>query len=120
MHVLTIPFSQFQAAVVIAASLQDWIDFAIMIALLIVNAVVAFAQEYQADNIVDSLKKTLAMRARVVRNGCIVDIGTEEVVLGDIVHVKDVSSRRLEKKKGTEDFDANIPFRAQSLRQMAK
>ncbi|CAG8884127.1 unnamed protein product [Penicillium nalgiovense] len=78
-----------EAAVVIAASLQDWIDFAIMIALLIVNAVVAFAQEYQADNIVDSLKKTLAMRARVVRNGCIVDIGTEEVVLGDIVHVKD-------------------------------
>ncbi|KAJ5456261.1 hypothetical protein N7530_011535, partial [Penicillium desertorum] len=78
-----------EAAVILAAFLRDWIDFAIMIALLIVNAVVAFVQEYQAGNIVDSLKKTLAMRARVVRNGSIVDIGTEEVVLGDIVHVKD-------------------------------
>jgi H+-transporting ATPase len=92
MQVLTILFSRFQAAVILAAFLRDWIDFAIMIALLIVNAVVAFVQEYQAGNIVDSLKKTLAMRARVVRNGSIVDIGTEEVVLGDIVHVKDVSS----------------------------
>lgn len=97
MHVLTILFlSQFQVAVILAAFLRDWIDFAVMIALLIVNAVVAFAQEYQADNIVDSLKKTLATRARVLRNGCVVDIGTEEVVLGDIVQVKDVSSRQFE------------------------
>jgi magnesium-transporting ATPase (P-type) len=33
-------------------------------------------------------------RACVVRNGRIVDIGTEEIVIGDIIRVTDVSSRR--------------------------
>jgi magnesium-transporting ATPase (P-type) len=89
-----------------------------MVFLLIFNALVAFCQEYKADNIVDSLKRTLATRACVVRNGRIVDIGTEEIVIGDIIRVTDVSSRRFEKKR-KEDFDANIPFRAQSLQQMA-
>jgi H+-transporting ATPase len=90
-------FSQFQVAIVLAAGLQDWIDFGIICALLLLNSVVGFAQEYQAGNIVDSLKKTLALRALVIRNGCMVEINAEEVVIGDIIHVADVSSWRFEK-----------------------
>lgn len=79
--------------------MQDWIDFGIICALLVLNAVVGFAQEYQAGNIVESLKETLALRALVVRNGRIVEINAEEVVLGDIILVKDVSPWRFEKEK---------------------
>lgn len=78
---------------------------------------VGFAQEFQAGNIVDSLKKTLALRALVVRNSCMVEINAEEVVIGDIIHVEDVSSWRSEKRK-KKGAEANIPFREQSSQQM--
>lgn len=85
-------FSQLQVTILLAGGLQDWIDFGIICALLILNAAVGFAQEYQAGNIVESLKVTLALRSLVVRNGCIVEINAEDLVLGDIIHVEDVSS----------------------------
>lgn len=75
----------------LAGGLQDWIDFGIICALLLLNALVGFGQEYHAGNIVASLKKTLALRAIVVRNGSIVEISAEEVVIGDIIHLEDVS-----------------------------
>ncbi|KAJ5561436.1 ATPase P-type K/Mg/Cd/Cu/Zn/Na/Ca/Na/H-transporter [Penicillium sp. DV-2018c] len=78
-----------EVTVILAAGLQDWIDFGIICALLLSNAVVAFAQEYQAGNIVASLKKTLALRAIVLRNGSLLEISSEEVVPGDIIYVKD-------------------------------
>ncbi|CAI7638682.1 hypothetical protein PCG10_003654 [Penicillium crustosum] len=78
-----------EIAMILAAALRDWIDFGIIGALLLLNAVVGFAQEYQAGNIVDSLKETLALRALAVRNSCIVEINAEEVVVGDIIHVED-------------------------------
>ncbi|KAK4867788.1 hypothetical protein LT330_006659 [Penicillium expansum] len=78
-----------EVAIVLAGGLQDWIDFGIISALLLLNSVVGFAQEFQAGNIVDSLKKTLALRALVVRNSCMVEINAEEVVIGDIIHVED-------------------------------
>ncbi|KAJ5825000.1 P-type ATPase [Penicillium robsamsonii] len=78
-----------EIAILLAGGLEDWIDFGIICALLLLNAVVGFAQEYQAGNIVESLKETLALRALVVRNGIIVDISAEEVVIGDIIHVQD-------------------------------
>jgi len=54
------------------------------------NACVGFIQEYQAGNIVDSLKETLALKATVIRNGETIEVGAEEVVPGDIVLVDDV------------------------------
>ncbi|KAJ5214034.1 hypothetical protein N7449_001203 [Penicillium cf. viridicatum] len=78
-----------EIAIILAGGLQDWIDFGIICALLLLNAVVGFAQEYQAGNIVDSLRETLALRALAVRNCCIVEINAEEVVVGDIIHVED-------------------------------
>lgn len=75
-----------------AAGLQDWIDFGIITGLLFLNACVSFVQEFHAGNIVDSLKKTLALSANVIRNGTLVEIEAEEVVPGDIIQVEDVCS----------------------------
>lgn len=50
-----------------------------------------FLQEYQAGNIVDSLKQTLALKANVIRNGETIEVGAEQIVPGDIVLVDDVS-----------------------------
>ncbi|KAJ5623966.1 ATPase P-type K/Mg/Cd/Cu/Zn/Na/Ca/Na/H-transporter [Penicillium lagena] len=77
-----------EGAALLAAGLKDWIDFGIICGLLLLNAAVGFCQEYHAGNIVDSLKETLALKATVIRNGKRMEIGVEEVVPGDIVHVE--------------------------------
>lgn len=78
-----------EAAAILAAGLQDWVDFGVICALLLLNATVGFVQEYQAGSIVDELKKTLALSALVVRNGKVVEIEASEVVPGDIMQLED-------------------------------
>lgn len=46
-----------EAAAVLAAGLEDWVDFGVICGLLLLNAVVGFVQEFQAGSIVDELKK---------------------------------------------------------------
>lgn len=42
----------YQAACILAALLKDWIDLGVIVCLLLLNAVVGFAQDFQAGNIV--------------------------------------------------------------------
>ena len=79
-----------KAAAVLAAGLRDWVDFGVICALLLLNAVVGFVQEYQAGSIVDELKKTLALRATIVRNGTSNEFDASEVVPGDILKIEEV------------------------------
>lgn len=78
-----------EAAAILAAGLEDWVDFGVICALLLLNAFVGFIQEYQAGSIVDELKKTLANSAFVVRNGQLVEVPSAEVVPGDILQLED-------------------------------
>ncbi|KAG5517925.1 hypothetical protein PMAC_000380 [Pneumocystis sp. 'macacae'] len=80
-----------EAAAVLAAGLQDWVDFGVICALLLLNAIVGFVQEFQAGSIVDELKKTLALKATVLRDGRLVDIEASEVVPGDILQLEEGS-----------------------------
>ncbi|KAI9883850.1 MAG: plasma membrane H+-ATPase [Watsoniomyces obsoletus] len=78
-----------EAAAILAAGLEDWVDFGVICALLLLNAVVGFVQEYQAGSIVEELKKTLALKAVVLRNGALREIEAPEVVPGDILQIED-------------------------------
>ncbi|KAK4186091.1 putative type IIIA plasma membrane ATPase [Podospora australis] len=78
-----------EAAAVLAAGLEDWVDFGVICGLLLLNAVVGFVQEYQAGSIVDELKKTLALKAVVLRDGALKEIEAPEVVPGDILQVEE-------------------------------
>ncbi|QDS76869.1 plasma membrane H+-ATPase [Venturia effusa] len=78
-----------EAAAVLAAGLQDWVDFGVICALLILNACVGFVQEFQAGSIVEELKKTLALKATVLRDGKLVEIEAPEVVPGDILQIEE-------------------------------
>lgn len=78
-----------EAAAILAAGLEDWIDFGVICALLLLNAFVGFIQEYQAGSIVDELKKTLANFAFVIRDGQLVEVAASEVVPGDILQLED-------------------------------
>lgn len=78
-----------EAAAILAAGLQDWVDFGVICALLLLNAGVGFIQEYQAGSIVDELKKTLALKAIVLRNGRLTEVEASEVVPGDILQIEE-------------------------------
>ncbi|CAO2648573.1 Nn.00g078400.m01.CDS01 [Neocucurbitaria sp. VM-36] len=78
-----------EAAAVLAAGLQGWVDFGVICGLLLLNACVGFIQEYQAGSIVEELQKTLALRATVLRDGALIEIEATEVVPGDILQVEE-------------------------------
>lgn len=78
-----------EAAAILAAGLEDWVDFGVICGLLMLNAGVGFIQEYQAGSIVDELKKTLANTAIVIRDGELVEIPANEIVPGDILQLED-------------------------------
>ena len=74
-----------EIAVLLSAGLREWIDFGVIIAILLLNATVGWYQEKQAADVVASLKGDIAMRATVVRGGKEEDIKARELVPGDIV-----------------------------------
>ncbi|KAI9836191.1 MAG: plasma membrane H+-ATPase [Sarea resinae] len=78
-----------EAAAVLAAGLRDWVDFGVICALLLLNAAVGFIQEFQAGSIVDELKKTLALKAVVLRGGRLYEVEAPEVVPGDILQIEE-------------------------------
>ena len=77
-----------EAAAVLSVVIQHWEDFAIIFTLLIVNAVVGFLQEHKADNAIELLKKRLAPKAHVFRDGKWFEIPAKELVPGDVVRVR--------------------------------
>ena len=74
-----------ELAVLLAAGLRDWVDFAVIIAILLLNATVGWYQEKQAADVVASLKGDIAMKATVIRDGTEQEIKARELVVGDIV-----------------------------------
>ncbi|HJH28438.1 MAG TPA: plasma-membrane proton-efflux P-type ATPase [Methanosarcinaceae archaeon] len=77
-----------EVAAVLSAFIHHWEDFGIIITLLLVNAVVGFWQENKADNAIELLKKRLALKARVLRDGKWSEISSKELVPGDVVRVR--------------------------------
>ena len=74
-----------EIAALFALGLRDWIDFGVIIAILMLNAIVGWYQEKQAADVVASLRGDIAMKATVVRNGSEQEIKAREIVPGDIV-----------------------------------
>ena len=77
-----------ELAVILAAGLRDWVDFGVIIGILMLNAIVGWYQEKQAADIVASLKGDIAMKATVVRDGREETILARDIVPGDIVSTR--------------------------------
>jgi H+-transporting ATPase len=77
-----------EAAVVMSAVIQRWPDFAIILTLLMVNAIVGSWQERKAGNAIELLKQRLALKARVLRDGKWQGMPAEKLVPGDIVRLR--------------------------------
>ncbi len=58
------------------------------IAVIVINAVFTFWQEYKAERAIESLQKILPKRARVIRDGREEDIDADDLVPGDVVQLE--------------------------------
>lgn len=65
--------------------LKEYIDSGVIFAVVILNAIIGYIQEYKAEESVRALKKMVVPKARVIRDGKEKEINSEELVPGDIV-----------------------------------
>ncbi|ASN22820.1 plasma-membrane proton-efflux P-type ATPase [Streptomyces pluripotens] len=76
-----------EAALALTAATGRWADFAIILALLLLNGLVGFWEEHQAQNAIAALKERLAKVARVERDGVWTEVAASELVPGDLVRI---------------------------------
>lgn len=72
----------------VSAFMKDWIEAAVMIGIVIINAFFGFIQEYKTEKTLDALKSMTAMRANVLRDGKVQNIKAEFIVPGDVVEIR--------------------------------
>src|SRR5471032_889716 len=72
----------------LSAVLGKYSDLAVVGALLVINAVLSFAQEHRAAGVVETLRRRLQVNARVRRDSNWQVIPARELVPGDIVRVR--------------------------------
>jgi H+-transporting ATPase len=77
-----------EAAAIISLIVGSYIDFGILVGLLVLNAVVGFLEEAKAENALDALKNTLALKSKTWRNSRLVEVDSIDLVPGDIIAVR--------------------------------
>jgi len=77
-----------EAAAILSALVGDWVDFGIILLLLIGNGVVGFWEEFQAGNAIAALKAKLALKAKVKRDNKWGAIPAKELVAGDLIRLR--------------------------------
>jgi H+-transporting ATPase len=77
-----------EAAGIVSAIIGHWDDFAIIVALLLINAALEFWQDQKASNALAALKKGLAPEATALRDGKWQTVQAATLVPGDIVKVR--------------------------------
>lgn len=75
-------------AMVVSFAIKSWIEGGVVAAVIILNIVVGFLQEFQAEKTMDSLRSLSSPTANVVRDGSTINVPTAELVVGDLVELK--------------------------------
>ena len=73
------------AAAAVSLLIREFSDAIFISAVLLLNAIIGTLQEYSAQRSADALQKMMTTRVRVLREGDAYEIGSEEIVPGDIV-----------------------------------
>jgi magnesium-transporting ATPase (P-type) len=76
------------ASALVTAILRHWVDTAVIIGVVLINAVIGVIQEGKAERALDAIRRMLSLRAAVLRDGRRKLIPAEHVVPGDIVFIQ--------------------------------
>ncbi|GLX68387.1 calcium-translocating P-type ATPase, SERCA-type [Paenibacillus glycanilyticus] len=72
-------------ATLISGLLGEYLDAVTIVAIIVINAVLGFIQEFRAEKSLSALKELSAPTAKVIRNGEQLMIAAKELVQGDII-----------------------------------
>lgn len=75
-------------AAIIAGFLGEWIDATAIGVIVILNGILGFFQEFQADKSLAALHKMATLSSKVIRNGKLHTLPSEMVVPGDLVLIE--------------------------------
>lgn len=76
------------AAAIIAGALKEWIDAFAIFAIVILNALLGFFQEYKAEQSLAALRKMITRTSKVIRDGKLGKVPSKEIVPGDLILVE--------------------------------
>lgn len=72
-------------AVIVSALQREATDAIAVAAVIIINTLIGFFQEYRAEKTIESLRKSLAETGRVVRDGVEQKVAAQQLVVGDVL-----------------------------------
>ncbi len=67
--------------------IEEWIDVFVILAIVILNAILGVYQEGKADQALAALKKMSSPQTKVIRDGKLVMVDSENVVVGDVISI---------------------------------
>lgn len=67
---------------------KEWIETLIIVVVILINAIVGTIQENNAEKSLDALKKMSSPHTKVIRDGNLITINSNELVPGDIFYVE--------------------------------
>jgi len=73
------------AASFITGILQEWVDTGVIVFAVLLNVLLGFYHEYNAENTLDKLTSYIKERSKVIRNGNEQEIDSSMIVPGDII-----------------------------------
>ncbi len=75
-------------AAVVSGLLGEWIDAGAILAIVVLNGLLGFLQEYRAEQSLAALRTLAVTYARVVRDGVRLNLSSTELVPGDVIDVE--------------------------------
>ena len=75
-------------AAIVSALLRDWKDAISILAIVVLNAILGFIQEYRAERAMQALKQMAAPIVRVRRGGQVNEIDARDLVPGDVILIE--------------------------------
>ncbi|MGE0470001.1 MAG: cation-translocating P-type ATPase [Nitrospira sp.] len=72
-------------AAIISGLLEDWLDAAAILAIVLLNGLLGFVQEFRAERSLAALRKMSVATARIIRDGALRSIPARELVPGDLI-----------------------------------
>jgi magnesium-transporting ATPase (P-type) len=76
------------AAGAITALLQHWVDAGVILGVVLINALIGFAQEGKAEDALQAIRQMLSPQALALRDGHLVTLDAADLIPGDVVQLQ--------------------------------